>query len=145
MASLNKWCGIGNLGGDPEIRSMTNGNRVANFSIACSESWRDKSSGERKERTEWVRVVVWSEGLVKVIEQYLKKGSKVYLEGQLQTRKWQDKDGRDQYTTEVVLQGFDAKLIMLDGKSDGGGQASAPTQRPQAARSEPDNDQSIPF
>lgn len=145
MASLNVWRGIGNLGSDPEIRAMTNGNKVANFSVACSESWRDKSSGERKERTEWVRIVVWSEGLVKVIEQYLKKGSKVYLEGQLQTRKWQDKDGRDQYTTEVVLQGFDAKLIMLDGKSDGGGasRSDVPAQRPQAARSEPDD--SIPF
>ena len=120
MSSLNKVCLIGNLGRDPEIRHTQDGRPIANLSIATSESWRDKSSGERKEKTEWHRVTVFSEGLAKVCEQYLKKGSKVYIEGQLQTRKYTDKEGVERYSTEVVLQGFNAKLIMLDGKSNGG-------------------------
>lgn len=117
--SLNKVTLIGNLGADPEVRSLPSGGKVVNLSIATSESWRDKNSGERKERTEWHRVVIFSEGLVRVVEQYLKKGSKVYLEGQLQTRKWQDQSGQDKYSTEIVLQGFNSSLIMLDGRSDG--------------------------
>ena len=119
--SVNKVILVGNLGADPEIRTLTSGDRVANLSLATSESWRDKSSGERKEKTEWHRVVIFNEGLCKVAEQYLKKGSKIYLEGALQTRKWQDKDGHDKYTTEVVLQGFNSTLTMLDGKGGGGG------------------------
>ncbi len=115
MASLNKVCIIGNLGKDPEIRSTQDGREIANMTIACSESWKTKD-GERKEKTEWIRVVIFSEGLVKVAKGYLKKGSKLYLEGQLQTRKWTDKDGFEKYSTEVVLQGYNATLIMLDGK-----------------------------
>lgn len=117
--SLNKVCLIGNLGGDPEIRRTQSGNPVASFSIATSETWRDRSSGERKEKTDWHNVVIWNEGLCKVAEQYLKKGSKVYIEGKLQTRKWQDQAGTDRYTTEVILQ-FNAVLVMLSGRDDGG-------------------------
>ena len=121
MASLNKVQLIGNLGADPEIRSFQNGGRVANLRIATSESWKDKATGERKEKTEWHTIALFSDGLVGVAERYLKKGSKVYIEGQLQTRKWQDKDGNDRYSTEVVLQGYDSKLVMLDGASGNGG------------------------
>ncbi len=116
--SVNKVILLGNLGADPEIRATQDGREIANLRIATSESWKDKS-GERKEKTEWHRVVVFSDGLVKVVKNYLRKGSKVYIEGQLQTRKWQDKEGKDQYSTEVVLQGFNATLTMLDGKRDG--------------------------
>jgi len=119
--SVNKVILVGNLGADPEIRRTQDGRPIANLSIATSESWRDKNTGERREKTEWHRVVVFNEGLCKVIEQYLKKGAKVYLEGQLQTRKWQDQSGQDKYTTEVVLQGFNGNLTMLDGRSGGGG------------------------
>ncbi|RDV01112.1 single-stranded DNA-binding protein [Undibacter mobilis] len=119
--SVNKVILIGNLGADPEIRRTQDGRPIANLRIATSETWRDKNTGERKEKTEWHRVVVFNEGLCKVIEQYLKKGAKVYLEGALQTRKWQDKDGQDRYSTEVVLQGFNSVLTMLDGRSGGGG------------------------
>ena len=119
--SLNKVTLIGNLGNDPEIRSMNNGGKVATLSIATSESWKDKNSGEKREKTEWHRVVIFGDGLVRVAENYLKKGSKVYIEGSLQTRKWQDRDGNDKYTTEVVLQGFGGTLIMLDSRSSGGG------------------------
>jgi single-strand DNA-binding protein len=113
---------IGNLGADPEIRSFQNGGKIANLRIATSESWKDKATGERKERTEWHTVAIFTEGLVGVCERYLKKGSKVYIEGKLQTRKWQDKDGADRYSTEVVLQGFGGTLVMLDGaKGDGPG------------------------
>jgi single-strand DNA-binding protein len=119
--SVNKVILIGNLGADPEIRRTQDGRPVANLRIATSETWRDKNTGERKEKTEWHRVVVFNEGLCKVIEQYLKKGAKVYLEGALQTRKWQDKDGQDRYSTEVVLQGFNSVLTMLDGRGGGGG------------------------
>lgn len=117
---LNKVQLIGNVGQDPEIRSMNSGDRVANLSIATSEKWKDKNSGEKKERTEWHRVVVWGP-LVDVIDNYVNKGDRLFLEGQLQTRKWQDQSGNDRYSTEVVLRGFDAKLIMLSGKKDGGG------------------------
>jgi single-strand DNA-binding protein len=118
--SVNKVILIGNLGADPEIRSFQNGGKVCGIRIATSESWKDRTSGERKERTEWHSVSIFSEGLVNVAERYLRKGSKVYIEGQLRTRKWQDQQGQDRYTTEVVLQGFDAKLVMLDGREGGG-------------------------
>ncbi len=119
--SVNKVILVGNLGADPEIRRTQDGKPIANLRIATSESWRDKSTGERRDRTEWHRVVVFSEGLCRVVEQYLRKGSKVYLEGQLQTRKWQDQQGQDRYSTEVVLQGFGATLTMLDGRNSGSG------------------------
>lgn len=119
--SVNKVILIGNLGRDPEVRRLNSGKPVVNLSVATSESWRDRETGERKEKTEWHRVVIFSEGLAKIAEQYLKKGSKVYLEGQLQTRKWQDQSGVEKYTTEVVLQGFNATLTMLDGRGEGGG------------------------
>ena len=122
--SVNKVILIGNLGADPEIRRTQDGRPIANLRIATSESWRDKNTGERKEKTEWHRVVIFNEGLCKIVEQYLKKGSKVYIEGALQTRKWQDKDGQDRYSTEVVLQGFNSSLTMLDGKGGGGGASS---------------------
>lgn len=120
--SVNKVILIGNLGADPEIRSMQDGRPVCNLRVATSESWKDKSSGERRERTEWHRVVIFNEGLCRIAEQYLKKGSKVYLEGQLQTRKW-EKDGQDHYSTEVVLQGFNSTLTMLDSREGGSGHA----------------------
>ena len=119
--SVNKVILVGNLGADPEIRRTQDGRPIANFSIATSESWRDKNTGERREKTEWHRVVCFNEGLCKVIEQYVKKGSKVYIEGQLQTRKWQDQSGQDKYTTEVVLQGFNGNLTMLDSRNQEGG------------------------
>jgi single-strand DNA-binding protein len=122
--SLNKVSLIGNLGNDPEIRNLPNGGKVANLSIATSESWRDKNSGERKEKTEWHRVVVFNENLVKIIEQYVHKGDKVYVEGSLQTRKWTDQGGAEKYSTEVVLNGFGSVLTMLSSK-DGGGERSA--------------------
>jgi len=118
--SVNKVILVGNLGADPEIKRTQDGRPIANLSVATSDTWRDKNTGERKEKTEWHRVVIFSEGLCKIAEQYLKKGAKVYLEGQLQTRKWQDKDGKDRYSTEVVLQNFNSTLTMLDGKSSGG-------------------------
>jgi single-strand DNA-binding protein len=123
--SVNKVILVGNLGADPEIKRTQDGRPIANLSVATSDTWRDKNTGERKEKTEWHRVVIFSEGLCKIAEQYLKKGSKVYLEGQLQTRKWQDKDGKDRYSTEVVLQNFNSTLTMLDGKSSGGGSFGA--------------------
>lgn len=119
--SLNKVMLIGNLGADPEIRSFQNGGKVANLRIATSETWKDKNTGERQERTEWHNVAIFSEGLVGVVERYLKKGSKVYIEGQLQTRKWQDQNGQDRYTTEVVIRGMNGTLTMLDGASGGSG------------------------
>jgi single-strand DNA-binding protein len=118
--SVNKVILVGNLGRDPEIRSTQDGTRVANLSVATSESWRDKNSGERRERTEWHRVVVFNDHLVGVCEKYLKKGSKIYIEGALQTRKWTDQSGAEKYTTEVVLQKFRGELTMLDGRSGGG-------------------------
>jgi single-strand DNA-binding protein len=119
--SVNKVILVGNLGKDPEIRRTQDGRPIANLSVATSESWRDKATGERKEKTEWHRVVIFSEGLAKVAEQYLKKGAKVYIEGQLQTRKWTDQSGAEKYSTEVVLQGFNSNLTMLDGRGGGGG------------------------
>ncbi|AEQ51478.1 single-stranded DNA-binding protein [Pelagibacterium halotolerans B2] len=118
--SVNKVILVGNLGADPEVRSLPNGNPVVNLRIATSERWRDGGGGEPREKTEWHRVVIFSEGLAKVAQNYLKKGAKVYIEGQLQTRKW-EKDGQDQYTTEIVLQGFNSTLTMLDGRGEGGG------------------------
>lgn len=114
--SLNKVILIGNLGADPEIRRLNSGDQVANLRIATSESWRDRNTNERKERTEWHSIVIFNENLIKIAEQYLKKGSKIYIEGQLQTRKWQDQNGNDRYTTEVVLQKYRGELQMLDGR-----------------------------
>ena len=115
--SVNKVILVGSLGADPEVRSLSNGSKVVNLSIATSESWKDKNSGERKERTEWHSVAIFSEPLARVAEQYLRKGSKVYIEGQLETRKWQDQSGQDKYSTEVVLRPFNSVLVMLDGAS----------------------------
>ena len=133
--SVNKVILIGNLGRDPEVRAMQNGNRLCNLSVATSDSWKDKQTGERRERTEWHRGVIFDERLVDVAEKYLRKGSKVYLEGELQTRKWQDQQGNDKYTTEVVLQRFRSQLTMLDTRADGGGggggyDAPAPAEAP---------------
>ncbi len=122
--SLNKVMLIGNLGADPEIRSFQNGGKVANLRIATSETWKDRNTGERQERTEWHTVAIFSEGLINVVENYLKKGSKVYVEGQLQTRKWQDQQGNDRYSTEVVLRGYNGTLTMLDGAGGGGNRSS---------------------
>lgn len=119
--SVNKVILIGNLGADPEVRKFSNGGQVCNLRIATSENWKDKNTGERREKTEWHSVAIFSEGLSRVAEQYLRKGSKVYLEGQLETRKWQDQNGNDRYSTEVVLRGFNSSLVMLDGRSGGGG------------------------
>jgi single-strand DNA-binding protein len=122
--SVNKVILVGNLGADPEIRHTQDGRPIANLRVATSDSWRDKASGERREKTEWHRVVIFNENLAKIAEQYLKKGAKVYLEGSLQTRKWEDQQGQERYTTEVVLQGFNAQLTMLDGRQrDGAGES----------------------
>jgi single-strand DNA-binding protein len=122
--SINKVILVGNLGKDPEVRRTQDGRPIVNFSVATSETWRDKATGERREKTEWHRVVIFNEGLCRVAEQYLKKGSKVYLEGQLQTRKWQDQSGQEKYTTEVVLQGFNSQLALLDRAGGAGASAS---------------------
>ena len=123
--SVNKVILIGNLGRDPEVRHTQSGSAIVNMTIATSESWKDRQSGERREKTEWTRVVIFNEHLGKVAQQYLKKGSKVYIEGQLQTRKWQDQSGQDRYSTEVVLQNFRGELQMLDGKPSGGEQSGS--------------------
>jgi single-strand DNA-binding protein len=123
--SLNKVMLIGNLGADPDVRRLNSGDPVVNLRIATSENWRDKSTGERREKTEWHNVVIFNENLAKVAENYLRKGSKIFIEGQLQTRKWQDRDGNDRYTTEIVLQRYRGELTMLDGKNDGGGGRSS--------------------
>ena len=140
--SVNKVIIIGNLGRDPEIRTFQNGGRVANLSVATSESWRDRTSGERKEKTEWHRVVIFNEKLVEVVEKYLRTGAKVYLEGQLETRKWTDQSGAEKYTTEVVLRPFRGELTMLDSRGGGGGGGdlggnggSEPDDAPPAPRS----------
>lgn len=149
--SVNKVILVGNLGKDPEIRSFQNGGRVASFSIATSENWKDKSTGERKEKTEWHRISVLNDKLVEIVERYLKKGAKVYIEGQLETRKWTDKDGHEKYSTEVVLRPFRGELTMLDGKSGGGGSSfaandEAPAFGPSAGASNvPSLDDDIPF
>jgi single-strand DNA-binding protein len=123
--SVNKVILIGNLGKDPEVRRTQDGRPIVNLSVATSDTWRDKATGERREKTEWHRVVIFNEGLCRVAEQYLKKGMKVYLEGALQTRKWQDQSGQDRYSTEVVLQGFNSQLTMLDRAGGGGGDVGA--------------------
>lgn len=156
--SVNKVILVGNLGADPDVRSTADGRPIVNLSIATSERWRDRNSGEQREKTEWHRVVIFSEGLAKVAEQYLRKGAKVYIEGQLQTRKWQDQSGQDKYTTEIVLQGFNSTLTMLDGRNEssgGGGGFSGPSggggggsQRPAAsapAFESGGSDDDIPF
>ena len=154
--SVNKVIIVGNLGKDPEIRRTQDGKAIANLTVATSESWRDKSSGERKEKTEWHRVVIFAEPLCKIAEQYLKKGSKVYIEGALQTRKWTDQSGVEKYSTEIVLQGFNGTLTMLDGKSSGGGsepeqpiseRATAKIKKPDPISSgrNADMDDEIPF
>jgi single-strand DNA-binding protein len=120
--SVNKVILVGNLGKDPEVRRMQSGDPVVNLSLATSESWRDKASGERKEKTEWHRVVIFNKNLAEIAEKYLRKGAKVYVEGSLQTRKWTDKDGQEKYSTEIVLQNFRGELTMLDSKGEGGGQ-----------------------
>jgi len=126
MASVNQVTLVGNLGADPEVRRTQDGRPIANLRVATSESWKDKQTGEKREKTEWHRCVIFSEGLAKIAEQYLKKGSKVFLQGALQTRKWQDQSGQDKYSTEVVLQGYRAQLVMLDGaKGDGGSRRSS--------------------
>lgn len=142
--SLNKVTLIGNLGRDPEIRTTNDGREIANLNIATSESWKDKITGERKDKTEWHRVVCFNEGLVKVIKNYVKKGSKLYIEGQLQTRKWIDSDNQEKYTTEVVLQNFNSSLILLDSKGE------ALTNQPNSQNNNPtfdnsDLDDEIPF
>jgi single-strand DNA-binding protein len=167
--SVNKVILVGNLGKDPETRSFANGGKVVSFSVATSENWKDRSSGERKEKTEWHNVSIFSEGLAGVAERYLKKGSKVYLEGQLETRKWQDQSGNDRYTTDVVLRNFNSAMVLLDSRGEGGGGGggyggggssyggggddfgggsgggSRPQQRPQPAAFDTDLDDDVPF
>lgn len=144
MAGINKVIIVGNLGRDPEVRTFQNGGRVVNLRIATSETWKDKDSGERKERTEWHSVAIMNDGLGKIAEQYLRKGSTVYIEGQLETRKWQDQSGADKYTTEIVLRPFRGELTLLGGKSDG--QRQDDEQRgSQAGSSRNDMDDEIPF
>ena len=144
MSSVNKVIIVGNLGKDPETRRFPNGGQVVNFSVATSESWKDKNTGERKDKTEWHNIAIFNDGLCKIAEQYLRKGSKVYIEGKLQTRKWQDLDGNDRYTTSVVLQGFNASLVMLGGKTD----SAPPTNGASRTQEDPppaDIDDDIPF
>ncbi len=149
--SLNKVMIIGNLGADPEIRTMSSGDKVANFSIATSERWKDKDTGEKQERTEWHRVVVWNQGLVKVIESYLKKGAKIYIEGQLETRKWTDDSGNDRYMTEIVLRNYRGELHMLDGKKSDAPPPNENSDPQQAQSTAPEttagvaDDDEIPF
>jgi single-strand DNA-binding protein len=135
--SVNKVILVGNLGADPEIRQTQDGRPIVNLRLATSENWRDKATGERREKTEWHRVVIFNENLAKIAEQYLKKGSKVYIEGQLQTRKWQDQSGQDRYSTEVVLQQYRGELTMLDGKRDGAGAGESDQRNGDFGRSGP--------
>ena len=164
--SVNKVILVGNLGKDPESRSFANGGKVVSFSVATSENWKDRSSGERKEKTEWHNVSIFSEGLAGIAERYLKKGSKVYLEGQLETRKWQDQSGNDRYSTDVVLRQFNSSMVLLDSRGEGGGGGggyggggssygggdqdfggggSKPQSRPQPAAFDTDLDDDVPF
>ena len=149
--SLNKVQLIGRLGADPEIKQMVNGKNVARLSVATSQSWKDKSTGERKEKTEWHRVVIFNEGLVNIVQQYLKKGANVYLEGQLSTRKWKDeKSGQDKYSTEVVLQGYNSSLTMLGGKNNSNNSNAASQEKSslpndQMSQDNSDLDDEIPF
>lgn len=149
MSSLNRASILGNVGNEPEIRHTRNGDPVASLSIATGEKWRDKASGETKERTEWHRVVVWGEGLCGVIEKYVKKGAKVYVEGQLRTRKWQDQQGQDRFSTEIVVQGFQGRLVLCGGKPNGAtaddADSYAPETSTRTAQSEADLDDEIPF
>ena len=143
MSSLNSVQLIGNLGRDPDIRTTQSGSKIANLSLATSETWKDKNTGERKEKSDWHRIVVFNEGLVGVIERYLRKGSKIYVSGKLETRRWTDQSGTEKYSTEVILRGFDSKIIMLDGKSDS---APANTDQNQGYGGAPDDlDDSIPY
>ena len=130
MASLNRVLLIGNLGRDPEVRFSQDGKKIVNMSVACSESWKDKNSGEKREKTEWVRVVIFNDRMADVAEKYLKKGSQVYLEGKMQTRRWTDQSGVEKYTTEVVLQNFDGKLILLGGRGEGGRRDDGDSREP---------------
>lgn len=143
--SVNKVILVGNLGKDPEVRTFQNGGSVCHFSLATSENWKDKSTGERREKTEWHNVAIFTEGLIKVAQQFLKKGSKVYLEGQLETRKWQDKEGKDRYTTEVVLRNFGHTFVMLDGRRDGGGDYGQRESIPASGGQSFELDDEIPF
>ncbi|MGY9005484.1 MAG: single-stranded DNA-binding protein [Alphaproteobacteria bacterium] len=151
--SVNKVILVGNLGRDPEVRSTQDGNKIVQLSLATSENWKDRTTGERRERTEWHRVVIFNEHLAGIAEQYLKKGAKLYIEGQLQTRKWQDKEGVDKYTTEIVLNKFRGELTMLDSRGEGGGDyasagavgASAGGGAQDAPMGGPDLDDEIPF
>ena len=149
--SINKVILVGNIGQDPEIRTTGDGREVANFSLATSESWKDKNSGERKEKTEWHRVVVFSQGLVGIIKNYIKKGTKVYLEGSLQTRKWTDNQGVEKYTTEIVLQNYNSTLQILDSRSSSGSSSSSFDNHSSSSNSQSnnvtveDNDDEIPF
>jgi single-strand DNA-binding protein len=157
--SVNKVILVGNLGKDPESRSFQNGGEVVSFSVATSESWKDRNSGERKEKTEWHNVSIFSEGLARVAKSYLRKGSKVYLEGQLETRKWQDQSGNDRYSTDVVLRQFNSAMVLLDSREGGGGGRGAfnedfgdagsapsrPQSRPQPAAFDSDLDDDVPF
>jgi single-strand DNA-binding protein len=144
--SVNKVILVGNLGKDPEVRRMTSGEPVVSFSLATSESWRDKASGERKEKTEWHRIVIFNKNLAEVAEKYLRKGSKVYVEGALQTRKWTDKDGQEKYTTEIVLQNFRGELTMLDTRGgEGGGRERVAAGEAPARFQRDDMDDEIPF
>ena len=156
--SVNKVILVGNLGKDPEARTFANGGKVVSFSVATSENWKDRASGERKEKTEWHNVSIFSEGLAGVAERFLRKGSKVYLEGQLETRKWQDQSGNDRYTTDVVLRNFNSSMVLLDGRGEGGGGGGRggqdegfgggggrPQSRPQPAAFDTDLDDDVPF
>ena len=163
MASVNKVILVGNLGKDPESRTFQNGGEVVSFSVATSENWKDRNSGERKEKTEWHNVSIFSEGLARVAKSYLRKGSKVYLEGQLETRKWQDQSGNDRYSTDVVLRQFNSAMVLLDSRGEGGGGrgggggdygddfggggggSSRPQSRPQPAAFDNDLDDDVPF
>jgi single-strand DNA-binding protein len=163
MAGVNKVILVGNLGADPEARSLNNGGEVVNMRVATSESWNDKQSGQRQERTEWHNVVIFNENLGRVAKSYLRKGSKVYLEGQIQTRKWTDNSGNDRYTTEIVLNRFRGELVLLDSREGGGagrsafsedfdefggasgGSSSRPQSRPQPAAFDTDLDDDVPF
>lgn len=145
-SSLNKVILIGNLGRDPEIRNTNDGKEIANLTIATSESWKDKMTGEKKEKTEWHRVVIFSEGLVSVVKNYTKKGSKIYIEGSLQTRKWVDNAGQEKYTTEIVLQNFNSQLILLDSRGSGNGPSDSTTVRKtESSFDHSDLDDEIPF
>lgn len=143
--SVNKVILVGNLGRDPEVRTMNNGDKVVNLSLATSETWKDKATGERKEKTEWHRVVVFNENIAKVCENYLKKGSTVYVEGSLQTRKWTDQSGAEKYSTEVVLQRFNGVLTMLGGRSDSGQERQAEQPKQSSGQYDHIDDDSIPF